>query len=329
MIRIHRRTALRSALAFGLACAAAGHAQAAETGYPNRPIKLVVPYTAGGSNDVVARVLGQKLSSYWSQPVVVENRPGAGGNLGAAHVARAEPDGYTLLITPNNLLTMNPALYRKTGAGYDPVKDFTPISLVASGPIMLATNAGLPVKSVRELIAYAKANPDKLSYASAGSGTPHHLTAELFKSMTGIQMVHVPYRGAAPAVTDLSAGRVQVMFGIPNSLMPFVKTGQLRALAVSGKREMIGLPTVADSGVPGFDSELWIGLTAPAGTPAPVIQKLNEAIEKAMRDPEVASALDAQGLAPAWSSTGEFAALVRKDSQRWTQLIDELGLSAD
>src|SRR5690606_8324901 len=172
--------------------------------YPTRPVTFIVPYTAGGSNDVVARILGEKLASYWKQSVVVENKPGAGGNLGASSVARAEPDGYTLLITPNNLLTMNPAMYKKTGVGYDPLKDFSLISLIATGPILLAVNAGLPVNSVSELVDYAKANPQGLTYASAGGGTPHPLTAELFKSMAVIDMLHIPFRGAVPAVTDLA-----------------------------------------------------------------------------------------------------------------------------
>lgn len=326
MVRIKQRRFLCVAIMVALPLAGA---YAADANYPAKPVKFVVPYTAGGSNDVVGRVLGQKLSSYWGYPVVVENRSGAGGNVGAAYVARADPDGYTFLITPNNLLTMNPALYRKSGAGYDPIKDFEPVSLVATGPIMLAVNAALPVKSVKELIAYARANPGKLSYASAGSGTPHHLTAELFKSMTGTNMVHVPYRGASPAVNDLAAGRVQVMFGIPNSLMPFVKTGQLRALAVSGEHESMGLPTVAESGVPGFDSSLWIGLSAPAGTPASIVKKVNEAVVRAMNDPEVTANLKGQGLTPTSSTSQEFTGLVKKDSERWTKLIEELGLSAD
>lgn len=307
-------------------------AQAADEGYPNRPIKFVVPYTAGGSNDVVGRVLAQKLSSDWTVPIIVENRPGAGGNLGAAQVARSTADGYTFLITPNNLLTMNPYVYKKTGVGYDSIKDFQPVSLIATGPILLAVNAELPVNSVKELIAYAKNNPGKLSYASAGVGTPHHLTAELFKSMTGIEMLHVPYKGAVSAVSDLAAGRVQVMFGIPNSLMPFVKTGQLKALAVSSlapSPELPDLPTIDKAGVPGFDSSLWIGLTAPTGTPAAVITKVNQGIKQAMQDPQVKASLQAQGLMPASNSQQEFAKLIKHDADRWSKLVDERQLSAD
>ena len=300
--------------------------------YPTRLVKLIVPYTAGGSNDVVARILGEKLGSYWNQSVVVENKPGAGGNLGASTVARAEPDGYTLLITPNNLLTMNPAMYKKTGVGYDPLKDFSLISLIATGPILLAVNAGLPVNSVSELVDHAKANPQGLTYASAGVGTPHHLTAELFKSMAGIDMLHIPYRGAVPAVTDLAAGRVDVMFGIPNSLMPFVKRGDIKALAVSGPEavpNLPGIPTVASDALPGFNSTLWIGLAAPAGTPQPVIEKINADIAKAMKEADVIAALEAQGLAAAWNTPDHFRALAKEDAERWTALIEAQNITAD
>lgn len=307
-------------------------AQTADETYPNQPIKFIVPYTPGGSNDVVARIVGQKLSSYWGQSVIVENKPGAGGNLGASAVARSAPDGYTLLITPNNLLTMNPALYKKSGAGYDAVKDFSPISLIATGPILLAVSSEVPVNSVSELIAYARGNPDKLSYASAGIGTPHHLTAEMLKSMAGIRMVHIPYRGAVAAVGDLAAGRVHVMFGIPNTLMPFVKTGQIKALGVSSldmDPSLPDVPTIASSGLPGFDSTLWIGLVAPSGTPQAVIDKINMGIAKAMQEPDVRSALEAQGLSPASNSSEAFDALIQKDAARWSNLIEAEGITAE
>ncbi|WP_407792368.1 Bug family tripartite tricarboxylate transporter substrate binding protein [Pigmentiphaga litoralis] len=307
-------------------------AWSAEEAFPKQPVKFVVPYTPGGSNDVVARVLGEKLAKYWGQPVIVENRPGAGGNLGAAAVARARPDGYTLLITPNNLLTMNPTLYRNVGVGYDPIKDFEPISLIATAPILLAINADLSVTSVEELVKYAKDHPGTLSYASAGVGTPHHLTAELFKSMTHIEMVHIPYRGAVPAVSDLASGRVQVMFGIPNTLMPFVNTGRLRALAVSGQKrasELPNTPTIDERGVHGFDSSLWIGLTAPAGTPRNVIDKINQDVARAARDKDVVKVLSDQGLTSASSTPADFANLVKIDMQRWKKLIEERRLSAE
>jgi tripartite-type tricarboxylate transporter receptor subunit TctC len=300
--------------------------------YPNKTIKFVVPYTPGGSNDVVARVLGQKLSTYWGQSVVVDNISGAGGNVGAAYVARAAADGYTLLITPNNLLTMNPYVYKKNGVGYDPIKDFAPISLVATGAIMLAVNAHLPVNSVTDLIAYMKANPGKLGYGSAGVGTPHHLTAVMFQSMAGGDMTHIAYRGASPAVNDLVAGRIDLMFGIPNSLMPFVKTGQLKALGISSDEKdpyLPDVPTISSSGLPGFNSTLWIGLVAPAGTPKAILDKINAGIAKAMSEDDVKATLKEQGLHAAFSSSGEFSELVKKDASRWSKLIEEKGVTAD
>ncbi|NYT44169.1 tripartite tricarboxylate transporter substrate binding protein [Alcaligenaceae bacterium] len=329
---IRRSLVITTTILLGAVSPASAWASASGENYPSKPVTFVVPYTPGGSNDVVARIVGEKLSSYWGQSVVVENQPGAGGNIGASAVARAKPDGYTLLITPNNLLTMNPAMYKKSGVSYDPVKDFSAISLMATGPILLAVNAKLPITTVGELIEYAKANPEGLSYASAGVGTPHHLSAELFKSMAGIEMLHIPYRGAVPAVTDLAAGRVDVMFGIPNSLMPFVKRGELRALATSGLEadpKLPDLPTINSAGLPGFDSTLWIGLIAPKGTPQAVIDKISKDIEKAVKDPNVSTALGVQGLAPAFNTPAEFDSLVKADAARWTALIENQGLSAE
>lgn len=309
---------------------AASSALAADE-WPTKPVRLIVPYTAGGSNDVVARVYGERLAAYWGQPVIVENRPGVGGNIGAALVARSPADGYALLITPNNLPTMNPYMYAKENLGYDVVKDFEPISMLARGPILLAVNAKLPVNSVSELVTYAKANAGKLSYASAGVGTPHHLTAELFKSEAGIDMLHVPYRGAAQAVTDLVGGAVQVMFGIPNSLMPFVKTGQLRALAVTSKELVAGLPgipTVAETN-PGFSSELWIAIMAPAGTPAAVTEKLRQSLARAAQDPQVKAKLEVQGLQPATSSASELKSVIQTESSRWARIIVDNKITAE
>lgn len=299
--------------------------------WPNKPVRLIVPYTAGGSNDVVARVYGERLSAYWGQPVIVENRPGVGGNIGATLVAKSPADGYTLLITPNNLPTMNPYMYSREKLGYDVAKDFEPISMMARGPILLTVNAKLPVNSVRELVAYAKANTGKLSYASAGVGTPHHLTAELFKSEAGIDVLHVPYRGAAPAVTDLVGGEVQMMFGIPNSLLPFVKTGQLKALAVTSKDTVAGLPgipTVAGT-FPGFSSELWIALMAPAGTPAAVVDKVRQSLARAAKDPQVIAKLEAQGLQPAAGSGGELKSVIQAESARWSRIIVDNKITAE
>ena len=307
-----------------------GPTRAAE-GWPNKPVRLIVPYTAGGSNDVVARVFGEKLSAYWGQPVIVDNKPGAGGNLGASFVAKSAADGYTLLITPNNLPTMNPFMYAREKLGYDVSKDFEPISLMSRGPIVLAVNAKLPVNSVRELVAYAKTNATRMNYASAGVGTPHHLTAELFKAEAGIDVLHVPYKGAAPAVADLVGGQVQMMFGIPNSLMPFVKTGQLKALAVTSKdavASLPGIPTLAST-YPGFASELWIALLAPAGTPATVTDKIRQALARAAKEPDVKAKLEVQGLQPASGSGEELKEMIQADRGRWSKIITDNKITAD
>ena len=322
-----RRTLLAAAT---LAFCVSGQAQT-PAAWPNKPVRFIVPYTPGGSNDVVARIIGQKLSDYWGQPVLVENKPGVGGNIGAAFVAKSPADGYTLLITPNNLTTMNPYLYSKEKLGYEVARDFEPISMLSKGPILLAVNAKLPVNSVEQLVAYAKANPGRLSYASAGVGTPHHLTAELFKSIAGIDVVHIPYRGASSAVTDLAGGQVQMMFGIPNSLMPFVKSGQLRALGVGSKHpvsSLPGIPAVAAT-FPGFDSDLWICLLAPAGTPKDVIAKIRQDIARATQEEDVKGKLAAQGLQPESSTGEELKRTIQVESARWSKIILENKITAD
>lgn len=321
-----------AALALGAALTPpSAYSQPELLNYPNRAVTLIVPYTAGGSNDLVARVIGEKLSSYWHQPVIVENKPGAGGNLGSSYAKRAKADGYTLLITPNNLLTMNPFMYKPDQLGYK-INDFATISLLATGPIVLAANTTLPVKSVKELIAYANREKKKLTYASAGIGTPHHLTAELFKSMANIDMLHVPYKGAVPAVTDLAAGRVDVMFGIPNSLTPFIKRGDIRALGVSSKEEVSflpNIPTIDSTALPGFESSLWIGLVAPAATPIKIIDKISADVAKAVKEPDVEKILEEQGLVAASMTPAEFTKLVKKDADRWSELINEKHLNAE
>lgn len=323
--RRHLCISMAVAAGFGMAPVHAGDS------WPSKPVRLIVPYTAGGSNDVVARIYGEKLSAYWGQPVIVENKPGVGGNIGAALVAKSPADGHTMLITPNNLPTMNPFMYSKDKLGYETGKDFEPISVMSRGPILLAVNARLPVNSVQELVAYAKANPGKMSYASAGVGTPHHLTAELFKAQAGIDVLHVPYRGAAPAVTDLVAGQVQMMFGIPNSLMPFVKAGQLKALAVTSREpvpSIPGVPTVAAT-YPEFSSELWIALLAPAGTPTAVTDRVRESLARAAADPQVKAKLEAQGLQAKVGSSEDLKATIRSESARWSKIILDNRITAE
>ena len=299
--------------------------------YPSKTVTIVVPFTAGGSNDVLARTVGQKLSEYWKQPVIVENRPGAGGNLGTKLAAKAAPDGYTLLVVANNFVT-NPFLYPDGRAGYDPVKEFVPITQLGRVPFVLVVNPNVAAKSTQELVALAKAQPGKLSYGSAGVGTPHHLTGELFKSMAGIDMVHVPYRGAQPVVADLLGGQIQVLFGVANSVLPHIKTGALRPLAVGGEQPLSYLPnvpTVASAGFKDFRSEVWIGLVAPTGIPANIAAKIEESVGRALRDPAVKASLEAQGLEPTPSSPGALKALMQEDTVRWSKVIKETGARAE
>ena len=299
--------------------------------WPTRPVKLIVPFTPGGSNDVLGRIVGQKLSDYWGQPVLVENRPGVGGNLGASLVAKAPADGYTLLVAPGNLLTINPFLYEKDKVGYDPIKDLDPISFMGVAPIVLAVNPRLPAQNVRELITLAGARAGAVNYASAGVGTPQHLSAELFASMAGVRLTHIPYKGAVPAITDLVGGQVQMMFGIINSLLPFIRNGAVRAIGVGGRQglpALPGVPPVADT-LPGFLTDSWTGLMAPAGTPREVIAKVGQGIARALSEPEVREKLTAQGIEPTTNSPAEFAAIIGTETVRWAKVIKETGARAE
>lgn len=301
------------------------HAQA----YPSKPIRIVVPFTPGGSNDVLARVVGEKIQHEWKQPVVVENKPGAGGNIGAEAVAKAPADGYTFLIAANNILAINPSLYERVP--FDPVKDFAPVTLLGNVPIVLVVNPSFPAKSVKELIALGKKD-DGLTYASGGSGTPQHLSAELFKSMTGVKMTHVPYKGNAPAVTDLMGGQVQMLFSPINSVLPHIKSGKLRALAVASDARLSSLPdvpTIAEAGVPGYRSDIWIALVAPAGTPRDIVSKMQQEVAKALAQSDVKEKLLAQGIEPASSTPEQLNTLIRADLARWTKVVKESGARAE
>jgi len=294
--------------------------------WPTRAVKLIVPFTPGGSNDVLGRIVGQKLSEYWGQPVLVENRPGVGGNLGASLVAKAPADGYTLLVAPGNLLTINPFLYEKDKVGYDPVKDLAPISFMGVAPIVLAVNPKVPAQNVRELITLAGAKAGAVNYASAGVGTPQHLSAELFASMAGVRL-----GGAVPAITDLVGGQVQMMFGIINSLLPHIRNGAVRALGVGGRQSLAalpGVPPVADT-LPGFLTDSWTGLMAPAGTPREVIAKVGQGIARALGEPDVREKLTAQGIEPTANSAAEFAAIIGTETLRWAKVIKETGARAE
>jgi tripartite-type tricarboxylate transporter receptor subunit TctC len=298
--------------------------------YPAKPMRLVVPFPAGGTTDILARAVAQKLSKAWGQQVIVDNRPGAGGNIGSDLVAKATPDGYTLLMGTVGTHAINPSLYKNMP--YDHVKDFAPVILVAGVPNVLVVNPSLPVHSVPELIAYAKANPGKLNFASSGNGTSIHLSGELFKAMTGVEMTHVPYKGSAPALTDLIGGQVQLMFDNLPSSLPFIKAGKLRALAVtSGARAaaLPDLPTLAESGLPGFEASSWFGVLAPAGTPRDIVVKLNGAIAGWLASPEAKEKLLAQGAIAAGGTPEDFARHIGAETSKWAKVVKASGAHID
>jgi tripartite-type tricarboxylate transporter receptor subunit TctC len=296
--------------------------------YPSRPIRIVVPYPPGGSADLVPRAVAEKLQTMWGQPVVIENRPGAGGNIGAESVYRAEPDGYTLMGTPPGPLVVNQNLYRKLA--FEPAK-FVPVSIVAEIPNVLLVNPRLPVYRVKELVDYAKANPDKLNYGSQGSGSTSHLTAELFKSAAGVRLIHVPYKGSAPAMAALIAGEVDLMFDNLGVTLPQVKAGKLRALAVCSDNRVASLPGVPaiSEALPGFVSATWVGVVAPPGTPAPVAEKLSAAIDSAIRSPDVASRLAALSAEPVGGTPARMATFLRLEEARWKQVIEAANVKVD
>jgi len=296
------------------------HALAAD--YPNRPLRLIVPFAPGGGNDTVARLVGQKLEGELGQPVVIDNRPGAGGIVGAEAAARAAPDGYTLFLGGVGSHAINPNLH--ANLSYDPIKDFQPISLIASAPLVLVVHPSVPAHSVRELVTLAKAQPGKLNYASNGNGSSSHLAAVMFASMTGTDMVHVPYKGLAPALTDLLSGQVQLMFSSVVAILPHVKAGKLRALAVSSRERMTllpDLPTIAESGVPGYQSSSWYGILAPAGTPPDVVTRLNAALVRVVAQPDVKQALAQEGAEPVGNSPQAFGAFIQAEKQRLGEVI--------
>ncbi len=313
-------------LVLALGCAGA-FAQA----YPAKPIHLVVPYPAGGPLDIMARAIGQKLTEAWKQPVIVDNRAGAGGNIGADAVAKAAPDGYTLLMGAVATHAINPVLYSKIP--YDPIKDFAPVALVAQVPNILVVNPSVPAKSVRELIELARAKPGSLNFASGSTGSTGHLAGELFNTMAGVKMVHIPYKGAAPATTDLLSGQVQLMFDNLASALPNVKAGKLRALAVTTLKRspaVPDLPTIAESGLPGFDLTTWFGLFVPAGTPPEIVAKLNAEVVRALNAKDMRERLEKMGTEPPADNTPEhFAAFVRSEAAKYAKVVKASGARVD
>ena len=297
--------------------------------FPSKVITIVVPQAPGGANDVIGRALAQRLSAVIGGPVIVENRQGAGGNLGTAYVARQPKDGHTLLLNAQSVQTINPFLYRKVP--FDPVKDFDPVMVVGVAPYMLAVNPSVPAKNLRELVALAKASPGKFNYASAGNGTVNHLLGEMLKNAAGIDIVHVPYRGAAAAATDVVAGQVPMTFGSLAGLMPFVRSGQLRTLGVcTEKRTQLSpdLPTLAET-IPGLYANAWYGLFAPAGTPKDIVTKLNTEIIKLMDNPEMRERLVGLGVESAPGTPEQLASLMRDDLVRWAKIVKDSGAQLD
>ncbi len=320
---------ITAALMAALAILAAANSAVAQGGYPDRAVRMLVGYPPAGPVDIIGRVMADRLSQIWGQTVVVENIPGAGGNIAGDRAAKATPDGYTLLVTTNVQLVVNPSLYKKMP--FDPAKDLMPISLSVYSPNILVVPNDVPAKSVAELVAYARANPGKLTYASAGIGTTQHLAGELFKAMAHIDIQHVPYRGAAPVITDLLGGRITMYFGAISSLIPLVREGKLRAIAVTSA-ERFGatpdLPTMIEAGFPGFVSVLSIGLMAPAGTPPAIVEKIHQDAVKALAPPDVRKKLSDIGMEVIGNSPAEFAAVIKAETPQWAKVIQDVGIAA-
>lgn len=314
------RILLAAALVLGLPA----HAQ----DYPNKQIKIIVPFPPGASTDVLARLVGNKLRAKWGQPVIVDNRGGDGGNIGAAEVFNAKPDGYTLMVTPPSTLVINKSLYAKLTYDSD---TFVPVTVIGTVPTVLVVHPKLSANSVQELIAFSKANPERLNYASQGNGSTAQLTAEMFKSTAGVKIAHVPYKGAAPALTDLIAGHVDVMFANLASALPFIRSGQLRAIGVASEKRNAFLPNIPTLSevLPGFVSETWIGVVAPPKTPPEIANKISAAIAEVLKLPDVAKGIADLSADPVGSTPAEMAVFMKQESERWGSVIRSAGAKAD
>ena len=301
----------------------------AQDPYPSRNVVIVVPFPAGGVADLLPRLVAEKLTQKWGKPVLVENRAGASGNIGMAYVAQQPADGYTFALAPAGNLTVNPTLFKNMP--FDTAKDFTPVTLLANVPNVLVVHPSVPVKTFPELIAYAKANPGKLAFASPGPGSGAHLAGELLKLDAGVDMLHVPYKGLAPAVTDLMGGQVQMMFAGVSTIIQQVKSGKLRALAVAGPHRLDALPdvpTVAESGYPGFDVTSWYGIVAKTGTPPAIIRKVQADMAEALKQPDVMKKLADLGLEPVGDTPQEFGAVIAAESRKWGDIVKKAGITA-
>jgi tripartite-type tricarboxylate transporter receptor subunit TctC len=318
-----------NSLVVGLLALLAVGNTAAQTTYPDKPIRIVVGFPAGGAPDTVARLLGQKLSDALGQPVVIDNAQGAGGNIATERVAKAAPDGYTLGFLVNGQLVINPSLYK---LAFDPAKDLAPISQVTATPNMLVVGNAVPAKNVRELISLAKAQPGELTYGSGGTGTGNHMAAELFKSVAGLDIRHIPYKGVLAVVPDLLGGRVSMMFSPLPVVLPLVREGKLRAIAVTSLKRSAAapeLPTIAESGYPGFEVTIWYGLLAPAGTPPAIIRRLHLETVKALAQPDLRAKLSDQGLDAIGNSPEEFAAIIKSETPTWAKVIRDAAIKPD
>jgi tripartite-type tricarboxylate transporter receptor subunit TctC len=304
--------------------ASAVHAQQA---WPSRQVTIVVPFAAGGTTDIVARLMARKLGQMWNQSVVVDNRPGAGGNIGAAMVAKAAPDGYTILLTSGSIVTVNPHLYKNMGFN---VKELAPVTNIASGPMVVVVHPSVPAKNVQELVALAKAKPGTINFGSAGQGSQVHMAAENFADAARIEIVHIPYKGEAVAYNDLLGGQIQMMVGNIAAASVYVKSGQLRALGVTSKERskmLPNVPTVDESGVPGFENAGWFGFMVPAGTPSDVVDKIYRDTAKVLSDPETQTALTEQGMTPVGNAPDAFATAISEELARWGKIITQRKLT--
>ena len=298
--------------------------------YPSKPIRFVAPFPPGGPADILARIIAQPLSDRWAQQVIIDNRAGAGGNIGADIVAKAPPDGYTLLLGTVGTHAINPSLY--SGMPYDNVKDFEPVSLIAMVTIVLVTHPSVPVASVKELIALARTRPGELTFGSPGNGSPQHLAGELFNTMTKVKMLHIPYKGAVPALQDLLGGRISMIFSSMPPALPHVKTGRIKALAVTSSKRSPAtpdLPTIAESGVPGYEVINWYGVLTPAGTSKDIVSRLNSETNRIMNLPDVKERLAAQGAETLTSTPQEFGAFIKSETAKWAKVVKFSGARVD
>jgi len=313
----------------GIVLASSPLASAYAQSYPAKPVRFVVPYPAGGVNDIVARLIGQRMTTALGQPWIVDNRPGRGGNIGSDHVAKSPADGYTLVHGGMGSLTLGPFLGK---VPYDTLRDFTPITLTARAPNVIAVHPSLPARTVQELIALARSRPNELNYATSGVGSTPHLTAALFVSMAKIRMTHVPYKGGAPATNDLIAGQIPIGFSPIASLLPHIASGRVRGLGVTSAERspsLPSLPTVAEAGLAGFEMNPWFGVLGPAGMPQDVIARLNVELVRILRSPEIATQFGAQGVEPAHCTPGEFLAVIKSDLNKWGQVIAAAGIKGE